>query len=606
MDLFAVRRVCPVGRLAGLLLGCGLLALPLAAETPGAAVSDAAATDLQPMLAMHAMAAGAGQVNHAPCEYAPQGSPYIPLDYWLNPALTRLYSLGYLDPAFLGLRPWTRASVIHMLEDTSAKLEDAPDTAANDEARGIYDALMKELNIDAEGPCGAHRGEFRLESTYSVERGISGTPLHDSYHLGQSIVNDYGRPIEGGFNDYSGVSGYVVSGPWTLYVRTELQYAPSAAGYSNALYSRLSQDDNIPPVGNEAQATIPLGPIATKADTRLLEGYLSVHVLGHDISFGKQDQWWGPAQGGAYAYSNNAQNIYSFEINRSEPLRVPLLSRLTGPFRYEFIVGSLKGHTDYNDPWVHAEKISMKPTRNFEVGFERTVIWGGEGHVPITIHSFLKSFFSFQNVSYAEKHSRNDPGARFGAFDVNYRLPYLRNWLTFIVDSEAHDDVSPASAPRRAMFRTGLYLSHVPGLPKLDLRGEAIMDDPSTSTSSGGVFQYYENQVPQGYTNQGQIFGDWMGREGKGAQAWSTWHFNPKEWVTVNWRNQKNAKDFIPGGTTLNDFGVQVVKRITPDIELKGNFTYEGYRAPIYLPGKQNVTVTTIQLTWFPTRKVSF
>jgi hypothetical protein len=167
----------------------------------------------------------------------------------------------------------------------------------------------------------------------------------------------------------------------------------------------------------------------------------------------------------------------------SEPLHIPVLSRITGPFRYDFMVGSLKGHTDFNDPWVHVEKISLKPTPDLEIGFERTVIWGGKGHVPITIHSFLKSFFSFQNVSAAEKVSRNDPGARFGAFDLNYRLPYLRHWLTFLVDSEAHDDVSPISAPRRADFRTGLYLSHVPGVPKLDLRVEAAMDDQSTTRS---------------------------------------------------------------------------------------------------------------------------
>jgi hypothetical protein len=36
------------------------------------------------------------------------------------------------------------------------------------------------------------------------------------------------------------------------------------------------------------------------------------------------------------AYSNNAENIYSFRINRVEPLHIPLLSRLTGPFRYDF------------------------------------------------------------------------------------------------------------------------------------------------------------------------------------------------------------------------------------------------------------------------------
>jgi hypothetical protein len=318
------------------------------------------------------------------------------------------------------------------------------------------------------------------------------------------------------------------------------------------------------------------------------------------------DEWMGPAEGGSFAYSTNAENIYSFQINRVEPLWVPGLSRLTGAFRYQFLVGSLKGHTDFRDPWVHMEKVSFKPTRNVEIGFERTVIWGGEGHVPITLHSFLKSFFSFQNVSAAEKGSRNDPGARFGAFDASYRLPYLRNWLTFYIDSEAHDDVSPISAPRRADFRTGLYLSHVPGVPKLDLRVEGVLTDQSTSVSQQGSATYWETEVPQGYTNNGQIFGDWMGREAKGGQVWATWHLSSKEWVQASWRGQKAAKDFIIGGTTINDFSAQVVKRLGHDLELKGSFTDEHYLIPEYLTGKQNVTNTTIQLTWFPERKTRF
>jgi len=534
------------------------------------------------------------------------GTPYIPLDNWMMPALTRLYSLGYLDTAFLGLRPWTRGSVIHMLEETSAKLEDAPAGPTTDEAQQLYDALWHELNADASGPCFQHRGQFRIESAYEVGRGISGTPLHDSYHIGETITNDYGRPYENGFDDYTGVSGYATAGIFTLYARTEFQYAPSATGYSQTLFDALSYVDGIPTATNPVQPTIPLGPIPSKNDMRLMEGYISAHVVGHEISFGKNDAWWGPAQGGAYAYTNNAENIYSFRIDRVEPLHIPGLSRVTGPFRYEFLVGSLKGHTDWNDPWVHAEKISFKPTPDLEIGFERTVIWGGQGHVPITIHSFLKSFFSFQNVSLAEKTSRNDPGARFGAFDLNYRLPKVRNWLTFFVDSEAHDDVSPISAPRRADFRTGLYLSHVPSVPKLDVRVEAIMDDQSTTRSQAGQFTYYEGEQPQGYTNAGQIFGDWMGREGKGGQAWVTYHLSGNEWIQFNWRRQKNAKDFILGGTTLDDYGAQVVKRIGHDFEVKGNFTYENYLAPIYLTNKQTVTNTSIQFTWYPTRKVSF
>ena len=566
---------------------------PIRAETPGEAAQTVADIRMP-------------ATPIAPCQAAELGSPYIPLDSWMYPSLSRLYSLGYLDLAFLGMRPWTRTSVIHMLEDTNAQLEDAPDNSATDEARELYDQLWKELNIDAEGPCFQHRGQVRIESAYEVARGISGTPLHDSYHIGETITNDYGRPYENGFDSYSGVSGYATAGIFTLYARTEFQYAPSATGYSQALFDSLSMRDNVPVATNPRQEDIPLGPIGTATNMRLMEGYVAAHTLGHEISFGKSDAWLGPGQGGAYAYSNNAENIYSFRIDRVEPLHVPGLSRITGPFRYEFLVGSLKGHTQWNDPWVHVEKVSFKPTHDLEFGFERTVIWGGHGHVPITLHSFLKSFFSFQNVSEAEKVSRNDPGARFGAFDMSYRLPYLRNWLTFYTDSEAHDDVSPISAPRRAAFRTGLYLSHVPAIPKLDLRVEAVMDDQSTSRSIQGEFTYYEGEQPQGYTNAGQIFGDWMGREAKGGQAWATWHLSGNEWIQVNWRGQKAAKDFIVGGTTINDFGAQVVKRIGKDFEVKGNFTYEGYLAPVYLSSKQTVTNTSVQLTWYPTRKTSF
>jgi hypothetical protein len=545
------------------------------------------------------------------CESSASDSPYIPVDSWVYPAVLRLYSLGFVDDVYLGMRPWTRASVSHMLKDADARISSASGEPVSDEAQGIYEALNRELEVDEQGSCGRNQGEARMESFYSLARAISGTPLRDSFHLGQSIINDYGRPYENGFNNYSGASGYVSANRFLLYAREEFQGAPAASGYSPALaqiLSNLDQVTYINPVTGLAynQATMPQGPVGSTTDGRVVEAYVSTHVLNHEISFGKQDDWLGPGQGGAMAYSNNAENIYSFRINRIEPLQVPLLSRLTGPFRYEFLVGSLKGHIAPNDPWVHLEKISFRPTKNLEFGFERTVIWGGKGHAPITIHSFLRSFFNATNLTYAEKQSRNDPGARFSSADFSYRLPFGRNWLTLYTDSEVHDDVFSVSAPRRGAWRPGLYLSHVPGVPKLDVRVEAVTTDPPVSPSDGGLFMYWEQIQKQGYTNKGIIFGDWIGREAKGGQGWITYHLSGNEWVEVGVRNQKTPKDFIPGGTTLNDVNLQMVKRVRKDFEVNGNFSYEQWKAPVYLPGQHRVTTTSIQFTWFPQRKVSF
>jgi hypothetical protein len=588
-------------------------AYPVAAELPGASQDASQGT-------AHSVSATDA------CEPSVAGSPYIPVDSWIYPAVLRLYSLGFVDSVYLGMRPWTRSSVDNILDEVGSRIEDYDSGPATAEAEKIYETLTRELRYNTQNQYLAPEDKVRVESVYSVARGISGTPLRDSYHLGSTIINDYGRPYQSGFNNYTGISGYASAGRFLLHVRGEFHEAPSATGYSTALAQTLSGIDQIPFINPATglpynQATIPLGPIAATTKVRFLEAYASYRLLNHEISFGKQDDWLGPGLGGGMAYSNNAENIYSFRINRTEPLFIPLLSVLTGPFRYEFLVGSLKGHTYPNDPWVHVEKISFRPTANLEFGFERTVIWGGKGHEPITIHTFLRSFFSVTApTDAAVKNGPQDPGARFGAFDFSYRLPFVRNWLTLYSDSEVHDDVSPIDAPRRASWRPGLYLSHVPGIPRLDLRVEAASTDPPITNSNGGLFMYYEGIQKQGYTNQGQLFGDWIGREDKGGQGWITYHLSGNEWLQVGVRNQKAAKDFIPGGTTyipgtttlppggttLNDISFQVVKRIGKEFEVNGNFAYERWKAPIYLSGQQTVTATTLQLTWFPKRNIRF
>jgi hypothetical protein len=526
-------------------------------------------------------------------------SPYIPLDSWIYPAMMRLYGMGYVDTEFLGLRPWTYLSVAHMLDQASARITDGGD----DNAIEIYSKIEGELRPFTRIPLDQKFGQARLASVYTRIMGISGTPLRDSFHLGQTDINDFGRPYAAGVNSYTGFSALAQYGRFSMYFRGEYQHAPGWAGYSYPLAYQLALIDGFAsggPVQINGNTTIPLGPVSSANKLTVLEGYVSAHVWGHELSLGKMDNWFGPGVGGGMSWSNNAENIWGFRINRVEPLYIPYISRIVGGIRYDFIVGPLKGHVSPASPWVHGEQISFKPTPNFEFGFERTVIWGGIGHVPITLGSFWRSFYSVSDTPGYVKYSRRDPGARFSSVNFSYRLPFLRNWLTFYTDSECHDDAFPISAPRRAAYRPGLYLSHFPGAPKLDLRVEAANTAPNNGQANGGQFMYIEVIQRNGYTNNGQLFGDWIGRENKAGQIWLTYHMSPKEWVQLLYRSNKATRDFIPGGTTQNVFGVSLVKRFGPDVELKADVMHERWLIPVYKPGPQSDTCATFQLTWYP------
>ena len=161
-----------------------------------------------------------------------QGSTYVPMDSWIYPALDRLHGLGYVDSAFLDLRPWTRLSIAHMLELSADQIESGTN---NDEARAIYQAVLKEVKPDLDRTSTLQRPSTKLESVYTDIRGIGGTPLRDSFHLGQTIINDYGRPYESGFNNSTGFSARAEAGRFSLYFRGEVQHAPSATGYSPTL-----------------------------------------------------------------------------------------------------------------------------------------------------------------------------------------------------------------------------------------------------------------------------------------------------------------------------------------------------------------------------------
>src|SRR5260370_28476231 len=116
------------------------------------------------------------------------------------------------------------------------------------------------------------------------------------------------------------------------------------------------------------------------------------------MTFGKQSLWWGPGEGGALLFSNNAEPIYMFRTSRISPLTLPGPFRLMGPVKFDFFFGQLAGNEFLPRPLIHGAKISFKPTENLELGFTRTVEMGGVGR-PLTLRALWSSYTTVTSIS---------------------------------------------------------------------------------------------------------------------------------------------------------------------------------------------------------------
>jgi membrane-associated phospholipid phosphatase len=530
------------------------------------------------------------------------GATYVELDSWIYPALDRLIALEVIRSPFLGLRPWTRTAIAQMLADTHdvrSDLREGPQIAA------LYSLLKTEFSSElnlAEEP-GVNQS-IRLESVYARTYAISGTPLNDSYHFGQTIINDFGRPYWGGFNAVSGFTSRAEAGHFSFYVRGEYQNADAAPPYpANVRAVILQVDQNCSQPGQPCPQ--PASPAPGAKQFRLLDTYVGFAALGNDISIGKQSMWWGPGQGGAMIFSDNAEPFYMVRITRTLPLRVPLLSRLLGPLRYDHFFGKPSEHHFPPQAFMYGDKVSFQPTANLEIGFSRTAVFAGQGKTPLTFGTFWRSFTSVNDVPPSDKATPRDPGARHGAFDFSYRLPFLRKWVTLYGDSIVHDDVSPLDAPRRAAIVPGLYFSHLPRLNNLDLRVESgYTDIPPIPAFESGRFLYWEQVYHDVYTNKGNLQGSWIGRSGKGTQAWSNYWLSPLNSIQVAFRNAKISPQFIPGGGTQNDYSAGTRLRLRKELELSANFQYEQWNLPVLAASRKSDFLSSIQLTLWPQESI--
>jgi hypothetical protein len=307
--------------------------------------------------------------------------------------------------------------------------------------------------------------------------------------------------------------------------------------------------------------------------------------------------------------SDNAEPLTMFRVNRVTPFKLPSFLGVLGPMRVEFFLGQYSGYqlmltpsglvgqygqSLHPQPIVHGERLSFKPTANFEFGLSRTTDYGGPGY-PLTLHNFLRSVFS---TGLTQPGVADKPGSRRSGLDFSYRV---RNSLTFYADGMTeHDTFSPLVGPDVAAWLGGIYIPRLPGLPKLDFRAEGMYTDPPIGGNVGHGFFYYDPTWISGFTNNGQLMGNWVGREGQGVQTWTSYWFTPRNKLQFQFRHLKVSHEFVEMGGTLTDGGVRADMWVRSNFSLSAGVQYETRTFPVISATKQTNVSSSIQLTFWP------
>ena len=533
-----------------------------------------------------------GTFHRDPAEELPPAarfSRYVPMDSWVYPALDRLAALGVVHTNFQGLRPWTRTECARLLTEAQAVV----DEGSGSEVARLYAALGREF---AEELTGTVKNNVTLDSLYARAGVISGRPLTDDFHFGRTIVNDYGRPYQKGFNSVDGFSTSGSSGALGFYVRGEFQHAPPGVTLPQSVQDAIQVADEKP--------LIPTFAVPAFNQFRLLDAYISLNIRGFQTSFGKQNMFLGPTTD-PFLWNINAPPIYMLRIDQSTPKRFPYLLKYLGPFRWEFWVGALTGQhfvqtfgslglvssvgrTLSRQPMVNGFKINFKPTPAFEFGVGRTGMWGGPDF-PITADSTVRSMFSTTNA-VGRGH---DPGDRRSTFDFNWHLPGFRNLLTLYDDSFIEDEISPLGYPRQSAHNGGLYISRLPGASHMDLRLEgAYTNLPGLRQPPGGGFFYWNVRYLDGYTNKGNIIGNAaVGRQGIALRAQTTYWVAADKTISVGYRSNIVDNSFLQGGNQ-RDIYLQSKWSFKQNVELYSFVQYEYWNFPLLSLGNKQTDFT--------------
>jgi len=418
-------------------------------------------------------------------------SANIPLDSPIYAYLEKLSGFGLVTGDFRGLRPFSKSEAARLLKEAEERLAAGvyPSLASDTLARlrellprevALYGQEAKAPRIDYNPLSAARLRYVHLDGApRSYFRAVNDPGNDGVFGIGSGLrpATPYPFPIQQNGNE--GTPLFENNDGVVYHPGSSLDLRVSAEAYLGA------------------QACLLVEPMLLwserDADARLQlnKGYLKLGGEGLELEVGRDENWFGPGYRGALTLTNNARNFDQLKLSSPEPIS----SRYLWDLKYSLILSRFERSVTEGkerQPLFLALKLSMKPTRNLELGFNLGRQVGGPG---------MSNGFG-ETVRGLLGGLDNDNSNSIAGLEVRFRFPWLRNSELY---GEYSGEDSAAFWPIVESYRAGFFIPRLTMGGRDDLRFEYLR----------GHQTLYTGSYPQGYTRYGLSVGD---SQGGGAQ----------------------------------------------------------------------------------------
>jgi hypothetical protein len=431
-------------------------------------------------------------------------STNVPLDHWSYDAVDKLIGQGLIDGSMMTTRPVSRFEMARHVAEADDKFQRLD--SQNEIIAGILERLKKEF-----------------EPELATIGAVDGSP-----------ILDYSKPIEDPYVKYV----YARSRPNIENIRGD-QFDE----HSNTRVGFDSRGQLFDMVGFYLHPEYPWSSEDPGQDVKLIEAYGKLGLGKVEIEVGKDSIWWGPSQHGSMLMSNNAEPFKMVKLSNPTPFALPWIFQGLGPFKFVWFITQLEEDRPVPTPNLAGMRISFKPHPAVELGFSRTMIFGGQGRPQYSFADYFKAF-SGNNESLAG----NKENDQLGGFDASVLLPI--DWLMpakfvkLYTDWAGEDEAGGLPIKWGRLFGIKFFDIFKTGKTDLDIEyaNDHVPGNPN-------VF-YTHGVFTPGYFYKGRVIGHFMGTDSEDLFFQLTHYLSPDIILGLQYDTETSNLSASPQPTT--------------------------------------------------------